>query len=92
MAALQQPPTQQLSALGSFVDWIYKAWQAIVGVQSATTNIAFSAGPPPTTTVTGDLIVTGDEVVGGNLTVVGVVTDAQTYTRNLGIYTGFLSQ
>jgi hypothetical protein len=85
MATLQQPPTQQLTGLGSFVDWIYKAWQAIVGVQTATTNITFSAGPPPTTTVTGDLDVTGDVTVGG------IVTDAETYTRNLGIYTGLLS-
>jgi len=89
---LQQPPTQQLTGLGSFTDWIYQAWQAITGVQAATTNISFSAGPPPTTTVTGNLAVTGSETVGGNLTVTGVVTDSLSYTHQLGIYTGFLSQ
>jgi hypothetical protein len=69
------PPEEQKLA-----DWLYQLWQVVTGVVLATTAISYTAGPPATTTITGNLVVTGTE------------TDSQTYTKLLGVYSGLLAE
>lgn len=76
------PPTTINWPTSAIKTWVYQVWVAIQNFSGSDGN----------TTITGNLTVTGNATIDGNVTVDGVVTDAQTYTRNLGIYHGLLGE
>lgn len=87
--ALAPPPVKEFdpTTQQKLSDWTYQLWQIVAANTLALTAITFTPGTPfGTTTIAGNLVVTN------NVTVTGVVTDAQTYTRNLGIYSGLLAE